>query len=396
MASPSSTTDPLSSEIRFPRPHLAPTPAAVIVLCAIALTILGLTVLFSATATVSKTPFFYLTKQLIGVGLAFVVGFVVSRVDLEWARGHVKLIAIGALALLVVVLIPRIGISVNGSSRWLGLGPVRLQVSEIGKIAMVFCLAHYLAINQVFIGRFKRGFLIPMVIVVCTGGLVAKEPDLGTAALIMAVGMLMLFLAGVRWRYLFAALIAGAGAFSLLVYLMPNRLARFTAFLDVEGNKQDGTYQLYQSLAAFAVGGVNGAGLGQGRQQQHYLPEAHTDFIFSVVGEELGLWFTIGVVVLFIIMFIAGVTHLRRAPNLFQFLLVSGALLLLSMQAIINLGVVTGVLPTKGMSLPFVSAGLSNLLLMGAIIGIFVNTQRAWSRPALSPRRRTMREVVQT
>ncbi|OAM91489.1 cell cycle protein [Termitidicoccus mucosus] len=382
--------------MRFPRPHLAPTPAAVIVLCAIALTILGLTVLFSATATVSKTPFFYLTKQLIGVGLAVVVGFVVSRIDLEWARGHVKLIAIGALALLVLVLVPHIGISVNGSRRWLGLGPVRLQVSEIGKIAMVFCLAHYLAINQVFIGRFKRGFLIPMVIVVCTGGLVAKEPDLGTAALIMAVGVLMLFLAGVRWRYLFAALIAGAGAFSLMVYLMPNRLTRFTAFLDVEGNKQDGTYQLYQSLAAFAVGGVNGAGLGQGLQQQHYLPEAHTDFIFSVVGEELGLYFTIGVVALFIVIFIAGIVHLRRAPNLFQFLLVSGALLLLSMQAIINLGVVTGVLPTKGMSLPFVSAGLSNLLLMGAIVGIFVNTQRAWSRPALSPRRRTLREVVQT
>jgi cell division protein FtsW len=212
----------------------------------------------------------------------------------------------------------------------------------------------------------------------------------------MAVGVLMLFLAGVRWRYLFAALIAGAGAFSLIVWLMPNRLARFTAFLDVEGNKQDGTYQLYQSLAAFAVGGVNGAGLGRGRQQQHYLPEAHTDFIFSVVGEELGLWFTIGVVALFIIMFVAGVAHLRRAPNLFQFLLVGGALLLLSMQAIINLGVATGVLPTKGMSLPFVSAGLSNLLLMGAIVGIFVNTQRAWSRPALPPRRRTLREVVQT
>jgi cell division protein FtsW len=353
-------------------------------------------VLFSATATVSKTPFFYLTKQLIGTGLAFVTGFVVSRIDLEWARGHVKLIAAGALVLLVLVLIPHLGISVNGSRRWLGLGPVRLQVSEVGKLAMVFCLAHYLAINQVFIGRFKRGFLIPMMIVVCTGGLVAKEPDLGTAALIMAVGVLMLFLAGVRWRYLLPTLAAGAGAFALVVSLLPNRLGRITEYINYVFHGAPPPYQLKQSLAAFAVGGLHGAGLGQGRQQQHYLPEAHTDFIFSVVGEELGLWFTIGVVALFIIMFIAGVAHLRRAPNLFQFLLVSGALLLLSMQAIINLGVVTGVLPTKGMSLPFVSAGLSNLLLMGAIVGIFVNTQRAWSRPALPPHRRTMREVVQT
>ncbi|MDR0353185.1 MAG: FtsW/RodA/SpoVE family cell cycle protein [Opitutaceae bacterium] len=396
MARPPSTSDPLPSEIRFPRTHPAPAPAAVIVVCAIALTILGLTVLFSATATVSKTPFFYLTKQLIGAGLAIVVGFAVSRIDLEWARGHVKLIAAGALALLVLVLIPHIGIAVNGSRRWLGLGPVRLQVSEVGKIAMVFCLAHYLAINQVFIGRFKRGFLIPMVIVACTGGLVALEPDLGTAALIMAVGVLMLFLAGVRWRYLFAAFVAGAGTFSLMVWLMPNRLGRLAEYINYVFHGAPPPYQLKQSLAAFAVGGMGGAGLGQGRQQQHYLPEAHTDFIFSVVGEELGLYFTIGVVVLFIILFLAGIAHLRRAPNLFQFLLVSGALLLLSMQAVINLGVVTGVLPTKGMSLPFVSAGLSNLLLMGAIVGIFVNTQRAWSRPALSPRRRTMREVVQT
>jgi cell division protein FtsW len=166
--------------------------------------------------------------------------------------------------------------------------------------------------------------------------------------------------------------------------------------MDVEGNKSSGTYQLYQSLAAFAVGGVDGAGLGQGRQQINFLPEAHTDFIFAVVGEELGLIFTIGVVAVFLVMFVAGLVHLRRAPNLFQFLLVTGCILLICLQSIINLGVVTGIFPTKGMSLPFISAGLSNLLLMGLLVGIIVNTQRSWPRPVLSRRQRTMKEVVAT
>src|SRR5690606_5592807 len=146
--------------------------------------------------------------------------------------------------------------------------------------------------------------------------------------------------------------VAGAvGMFTLAVLNNPNRLRRMTEFLSEEKS-----YHLRQGLAAFAAGGVEGAGLGQGRQQVNYLPEAHTDFIFSVVGEELGLPFTLGVVALFLIIFVAGLVHLRRAPNLFQFLLVAGSLMLICLQAIVNLGVVTGVLPTKGMSLPFISA----------------------------------------
>ena len=147
-------------------------------------------------------------------------------------------------------------------------------------------------------------------------------------------------------------------------------------------------------MAAFAAGGTDGVGLGQGRQQLNYLPEAHTDFILAVVAEELGLWFTMGIVVVFTIIFIAGIVHLRRAPNLFQFLLVAGCLLLICLQAIINLGVVTGIFPTKGMSLPFLSAGLSNLLLMAMLIGIFINTQRSWPKAGLTKSSRSMQEVM--
>jgi cell division protein FtsW len=288
---------------------------------------------------------------------------------------------------LVLVLVPGLGISVKGSRRWLGHGMVRLQVSEFAKIAMVFCLAHYLALNQTRIGEFKRGYVFPLAIIGGFAGLIILEPDFGTAALVLVVGVILLFLAGAKWRYILPTLGMAVAGFTVMVLHNENRLRRFMAFLDVEGNKQAGTYQLWQSLLAFAVGGTEGVGLGQGRQQLNFLPEAHTDFIFAVIGEELGLGFTLGVVGIFTLIFVAGFLHLRRAPNLFQYLLVTGTVLMICLQAIINLGVVTGRLPTKGMSLPFISAGLSNLLLMGVLIGIILNTQRTWSRTGLDGRR---------
>jgi cell division protein FtsW len=388
-----STASPMQGSARA---HFPINPAAIIVTCAVALTFLGLTILFSASASFKQGPYYYLNKQILGVFMAGGLAWVVSRLDLEHMRRFVWIIGIAAAVALVAVVIPGVGISVKGSSRWLGFGPVRLQVSELAKLAMVFCLAHYLAVNQTKIGDVKRGYFIPLAMIGGFAGLIILEPDFGTAALTLCIGLILLFLAGARWRYILPTVGLALLAFAVLVMNNENRRRRFTAFLDVEGNKQSGTYQLYQSKAAFAVGGVDGAGLGQGRQQINFLPEAHTDFIFAVVGEELGMIFTLGVVGLFIAIFIAGLVHLRRAPNMFQFLLVTGCILLMTLQAIINLGVVTGIFPTKGMSLPFISAGLSNLLLMGLLIGIIVNTQRSWPRSTLSRKRRAMQEVTGT
>jgi cell division protein FtsW len=369
-------------------------PVAVIVVCAIGLTSLGLTILFSASVSLKQDPYFYLDKQVAGVAAAAVLCFVASRVNLDYARKASVWIAAFALLLLVLVLVPHLGVSVKGSRRWLGYGAARLQVSEFAKLAMVFCLAHYLAQNQTRIGDLKRGYVYPLLIIGAFAGLIILEPDFGTAALTLVVGLVLLFLAGAKWRYITPTVALSAGAFALLVAHNPNRLRRFTAFMDVEGNRQGGTYQLYQSLEAFAAGGTGGAGLGQGRQQINFLPEAHTDFIFAVVGEELGMWVTLGVVAVFAVMFIAGLMHVRRAPNLFHFLLATGCILLMCLQSIINLGVVTGLLPTKGMSLPFISAGLSNLLLMGLLVGILINTQRTWSKVALPRGAGSMREVL--
>ena len=362
-------------------------PATIIIVCALGLTFLGLTILFSASAWFKKGPYFYLNKQLIGVVAAGVVCFVVSRLNLDYIRRYAWWIGGGCLLLLALVLI--VGINVNGSRRWLGYGALRLQVSEFAKLGLVFCLAHYLALNQTRIGEFKRGFLFPLGIVGAFAALTLLEPDFGVAALMVAVGLVLLFLAGARWRYIVPTILCVGGLFTVAVMNNPNRLRRMTEFLSEEKS-----YQLRQGLAAFAAGGIEGAGLGQGRQQLSYLPEAHTDYIFSVVGEELGIFFTMGVVVTFTVILIAGLVHLRRAPNLFHFLLVLGCVLLICMQAIINLGVVTAVFPTKGMSLPFISAGLSNLLLMGMLLGVILNTQRTWGRAALPERVRTMREVM--
>ena len=364
-------------------------PATIIIVAALGLTFLGLTILFSASAWFKQGPYFYLNKQVAGVVGAAVVCFVASRVNLDYARRYAWWIA-GALGvLLLLVLIPHIGIAVKGSKRWLGYGPVRIQVSEFAKFGLVFCLAHYLALNQTRIGEFRRGFLFPLGLIGGFAALVVLEPDFGTAALMIAVGLVLLFLAGAKWRYIVPTVTMVVGAFSVLVIYNPNRLRRMMEFLSEEKS-----YQLRQALAAYAAGGTEGTGLGQGRQQLSYLPEAHTDFIFSVIGEELGLAFTLGVVGLFATILVCGLMHLRRAPNLFHFLLVGGCILLISIQAIINIGVVTGVFPTKGMSLPFISAGLSNLLLMGLLLGVIWNTHRTWGRAALPERGGALREVL--
>lgn len=376
-----------NSDTATARPLL--NPATVMVACALGLTLLGLSILFSASASFRQGPYFYLYKQVVGVVAAAGLCLVVSRVNLDYLRRYAWWIGGALLVLLVLVLIPHIGVSVKGSRRWLGLGSVRVQVSEFAKLGLVFCLAHYLALNQTRIGEFRRGFLWPLGLIGVFAGLVLLEPDFGTSALMVVVGLVLLFIAGARWRYIVPAFVGLGGAFAVLVMNNPNRLRRMLEFMSEEKS-----YQLRQALAAYAAGGIEGTGLGQGRQQLSYLPEAHTDFIFSVIGEELGLGCTLLVVALFTTILIAGLVHLRRAPNLFHFLLVLGCVTLISTQAIINLGVVTGLFPTKGMSLPFISAGLSNLMLMGMLLGIIVNTQRTWGRVALPESGGVMREVM--
>ena len=384
----------MSSPSAVPRRPLTITPASVIVVCVAALVVLGLVVLFSASSPIKGGPYAYLYKQFIFLAVAIAAGWVVAMVDLEQLRKFAWVVGVLALVALLFVLIPGIGIKVNGARRWVGFGGVRLQVSEFAKLAMVFSLAHYLALNQSKLHDLLRGFIIPLGWIGLFSGLIILEPDFGAAFLIGTIGVVLLFLAGVRLKFLLPAIGSLMGLFALLILFNPLRLQRVLSFLDPEANRQGTGYQPWQAMLAFAAGGVDGVGLGNGRQQNAFLPEAHTDYIFAIMGEEMGLIFTLTVVILFSTIFVAGLLHVRRAPNLFQFLLVTGALLLICLQAIINLGVVTSLLPSKGMALPFISAGGSNLLLMGLLVGVIINSARTWERPTPLVRRRSLTEVV--
>lgn len=367
---------PLSETVRYLR---RPSVSWALLLAVLALCGIGLVVLSSAGQSASSDIHFILRRQVIWLVPALCAGVVFAMIDLERLREFTWIGAAVTVLLLLLVLVPSIGVSVNGARRWLELGIGRLQVSDLAKIALIFVLAHYYGSRQRKVTEFWAGFIFPCVIIGICSVLILAQPDFGTAALCGAVGFALMFLAGARLLYLLPVCGLGLAAFSLLVYLDPVRMRRITSFWDVEANKSDSAYQLYQGLLAFGAGGVNGVGLGNGRQQLSFLPEAHTDFIFPIIGEELGFLATAGIVLIFALLFGFGVWGIRRAPSLFQFLLAMGALLFLSLQALINMLVVTGLAPTKGMSLPFISYGGSNLVTMFVLIGIIFNCLRTWA-----------------
>jgi cell division protein FtsW len=345
---------------------------------------IGLVVLFSISQSTDGGIIF--KKQLFWLCVALVLGFIMSRVDLQIFRQPPVVLVLLGLSLLglILVLVPGIGIRVNGAQRWLGAAGIRLQVSEFVKVALVLLLSHYIALHQRGIKSFWQGFIFPSMAIGFICGLILLQPDFGTAFLCGLVGVLLLFLAGASLTYLVPSFLAAASLFMVAIAYDPVRLKRITSFLDVEAHKMDGAYQLWQGMLAFAAGGLQGVGLGKGRQQLSFLPEAHTDFIFPIIGEELGFIFSAIVVGLFSVIFWIGVRQLKRAPNLYQFTLVAGCMLFIALQALINMGVVTGCLPTKGMSLPFISYGGSNLVVMGLLIGIWINAVRSWQRVGLN------------
>ncbi len=353
---------------------------SVLLLLVAALSLLGLLILYSIGRAHQLHPTEFLGRQLTWMLLAGCALWVTSRLNLGKLRKVGWLAGLLSIVLLVLVLVPGIGLKVNGARRWIDLGPMNMQVSDFAKIGCLFYFAHFLALHQRELGGFWKGFVLPCMMIAVVGSLLILQPDFGTAALFAAVGVTLLFLAGSRLRYLLPTALSAIALFALLVAHDPIRLKRITSFLALEESRNDGGYQLWQALVSFASGGTTGVGLGNSRQPLSFLPEAHTDFIFAVIGEELGLAFTSLTVLAFIVFFLIVVFELRKAPRLFDFLLASGSLLFITLQALINTGVVTGLLPTKGMSLPFVSYGGSNLVAMGIFVGIILNLVREWNQ----------------
>ncbi|MEM7673436.1 MAG: putative peptidoglycan glycosyltransferase FtsW [Verrucomicrobiota bacterium] len=352
-----------------------------LLLCVGVLLGIGIVVLFSSTYIMDSSDVFSILRRQMLWMLASTLAFLFAmRINLDAVREVIWYAVPVAIVLCLMVFLPVIGREINGTRRWLILGPMRLQVAEVLKVVLIFLMAHYLSAYQRRLGTVTWGFLIPGAIIGISFGLVLLQPDYGTAFLCALVCGILLFLAGGRLKFWVPAGLLGLGGFSLLVWNNPERLSRVTSFLALgdEAVRKDDGYQLWQGILGFASGGNTGVGLGHGRQQLTYLPEAHTDFIFSIVGEEMGFVMTGLILLLFLGIFIIVNFKLKFAPTVYQYLVVQGCLLFMLLQALINMGVVTGVLPTKGMSLPFISYGGSNLILMFFCLGVILNASRSW------------------
>ena len=342
---------------------------------------LGLIVLLSIGRASDDGMGGYFLRQCLWMGIAMTAFAGALLLDYEKLRKLSWWIGLAGVLLLILVLVPGIGMKINGARRWLDIGPMNMQVSDVAKISYILCLAQYFSTIQRERHSLLKGFLLPILMIGLFFGLILVQPDYGTAFLFALVGGILLFLAGVSLKYLLPTAVGGLVLFGVAISQDPVRLGRILAFLDVEEHRSGGAYQLWQGIIGFCAGGVRGVGLGNGRQQFAFLPEAHTDFIFPIIGEELGLLFTLSVVLAFALFFIVTWHQLQKAPNIYQFLLVCGALLFITLQAMINMGVSTGCLPTKGMSLPFISYGGSNLVVTYILFGMICRSVWRWNGP---------------
>ncbi len=305
-----------------------------------------------------------------------------------------------AVVLLVCCFVPHIGHRLNGSRRWIKLG-LQFQPSEFAKLAAVVTVAWWFSREKSYEREFVRGFLAPLGMAGVLMALIAPEVDMGTTALIGGTTFVLMFIAGTCLRYLALAVSAGAGALALAIYLLPERTGRFLAFMYPEKYPAD-AYQTVQGLIALGSGGVNGLGLGMGVQKMMYLPFAYTDFIFPVIGEELGLRWTLAVVATYLVFILCGAAIALRARDRFGMLLGFGVTMLIALQAAVNIGVTTALLPNKGLPLPFISYGGTNLVFCLIGVGILINiyrqglneTDEKRGNTVLSARVRNVRKVV--
>ncbi|MGH2694011.1 MAG: putative lipid II flippase FtsW [Actinomycetota bacterium] len=346
-----------------------------------ALLLLGLIMILSASSVSSfatyGSSFLFFKKQLMWAAVGLVAFFAFAHLDYRRLRGVSFLFLAAAVALLVAVLVPGVGVSSGGSARWLGLGPVSFQPSEFTKLALLLFAADVFARKRERSFRESSHTLLPMIPVIgVLGVLVVMQPDLGTALLLGAIGIGMLFVAGAPVRYVAPIAISGAALALIAAMAEPYRRARIFAFLNPWADPLNSGYQTIQSLIALGSGGWFGVGLGASRQKWSYIPNAHTDFIFAILGEEMGLFGTLIVVGMFVFIAYLGIRTARRAPDRFGTLVAAGITIWISIQALVNIGAVTSSLPITGIPLPFVSFGGSSLVVSLIAMGILVSIAR--------------------
>jgi len=343
----------------------------------LALLIIGIVMTYSSSAVKGylyyDDPYHFFKAELIWVAMGLAAMTIALHVDLNLISRWIKPLFYISILLLLLVKVPGIGKTVNGATRWIGVGPLSLQPSEVAKITMVFLMARFLALNPYNITSFRKGIIPSLALLALVAGLVMLQPDLGTTLVIAATVFFMLFAVGAKIWHMAGLGLTGVGLIVLAIIAEPYRMRRIFAFLDPWADPSGKGYQTIQSLLALGPGGLFGLGLGQSRQKFLYLPENHTDFIFAMIGEELGFVGASLVVILFFLFMWRGYRAAIQAPNNFLGLLGVGLTSLIGVQAMINMGVVSGVLPVTGITLPFISYGGTSLLFTMACAGFLLN-----------------------
>jgi cell division protein FtsW len=353
--------------------------ATTLLVLVVVLVVIGLGATQSASSAVAieqaEDRFYFFKRQLVGVGIGTVALLVASRVPYQFYRKIAIPFFVVTVSLLVAVL--AIGPVIGGAQRWLPVAGFSFQPSELAKVAVVFSLAYLLEKKHKLVGRFGH-FLVPVVFIVGTIGiLVMKQPDLGTVIVIGAAALAVILASDAPLRYVAFLAVAAILTVAVLSFSDDYRADRIVGFLDPWGNSSGEGYQLVQSYYALSNGGIFGVGLGASRARWFYLPNAHTDFIFAIIGEETGLIGALTVIGLFVVLALAGWMVASRAPDRFGRMVAAGITVWLSFQALVNIGGVLGVLPITGIALPFISFGSTALIASMAALGVLVNIAQA-------------------
>jgi cell division protein FtsW len=353
--------------------------AYILFLAVLGLLVIGIVMLFSTSAFARDSHgdvYFFIKRQAVWFGIGLMICILTALIDYHfWQRTWWLWFAL-ALIVLTLCYIPHIGMRINGSRRWVGFGQFTFQPSEIAKIAAVFFLAAWFSRDENAGNSFLFGFVLPLALIGLALGLILMEVDLGTTVLLGATAFIVMFVAGANPLWLGIAASAGLGGILVVATQISERMGRLSAFLHPQRFQENAGLQQMQALIAWGSGGIEGLGLGNGRQKMLYLPYAHTDFIFPIIGEELGLRFSLLVVFLFVVIIICGITIALHAKDRFGLLLGCGIVALLALQAAVNIGVTTSLLPNKGLPLPFISYGGSNLAACLFGIGLLLNIYR--------------------
>lgn len=356
------------------------TPDIILMILTFLLLAIGLIMVYSASAIWAEykfdDSFFFAKRQMLFAGVGIAAMFFIMNIEYWTWKTWAKLLLIICFVLLVLVLIPGIGNVRNGSRSWIGIGAFSVQPSEFMKLAMIAFLAKYLSVRQKYITSFKKGLAPSLGLVFLAFGMIMLQPDLGTGTVMVGTCIVMIFIAGARIsHFVFLGLIGVAG-FVALVLSAPYRIKRITSFLDPWEDPLGSGFQIIQSLYAIGPGGLFGLGLGQSRQKFFYLPEPQTDFIFAILAEELGFIGGSLILLLFSLLLWRGIRIALGAPDLFGSFLAVGIIAMIAIQVMINIGVVTGLMPVTGITLPFLSYGGSSLTLMLMAIGVLLNISR--------------------